>query len=273
MAQRYCTNCGAQLGEEDRFCAKCGRPTHETAKVVTPEADVQVPPPPQDSEWNTTAAPSQEADKPRISIGTFLMGFFLIVGLLWLIVPTGGGSGNSNDGQRENNDPPPAAEKKKPAPAQEEQPAGKENLAAQEQPEPEKVYGIGDRVNVGDVTYTVISARPKTRLRDTYGIDPPKTGNFVVVDFTFTNNGTDPVTMSDVGLYLYDSKNREYETDSDMFGYIPEAKDIFLLDRINPGLSKQAQVIYTVPPDASGFELEVTSGFFASEVERIKLGF
>jgi hypothetical protein len=58
-----------------------------------------------------------------------------------------------------------------------------------------------------------------------------------------------------------------------MFGYIPEEKDIFLLDRINPGLSKGAQVIYTVPPDASGFELEVTSGFFQSEVERIKLGF
>jgi len=28
-----------------------------------------------------------------------------------------------------------------------------------------------------------------------------------------------------------------------------------------------------VPPDAKGFELEVTSGFFASESARISLGF
>jgi uncharacterized Zn finger protein (UPF0148 family) len=43
MAQRYCTNCGAELREDDRFCPNCGRPVHETAAVSTPEADVPVP--------------------------------------------------------------------------------------------------------------------------------------------------------------------------------------------------------------------------------------
>jgi predicted amidophosphoribosyltransferase len=47
MAQRYCTNCGAELREDDRYCPNCGRPVHETAAVSTPEADVPVPPPPQ----------------------------------------------------------------------------------------------------------------------------------------------------------------------------------------------------------------------------------
>jgi hypothetical protein len=42
---------------------------------------------------------------------------------------------------------------------------------------------------------------------------------------------------SDVGLYLYDSEDRQFETDGDMFGYVPEDKDIFLLERINPGMS------------------------------------
>jgi hypothetical protein len=46
VAQRYCTNCGHELREEDRFCPSCGRPVHETAAVSTPEADVPVPPPP-----------------------------------------------------------------------------------------------------------------------------------------------------------------------------------------------------------------------------------
>ncbi len=43
MAQRHCTNCGNGLGQDDLFCAGCGRSTAETAAVSTPEADVDVP--------------------------------------------------------------------------------------------------------------------------------------------------------------------------------------------------------------------------------------
>jgi predicted amidophosphoribosyltransferase len=46
MADRYCSNCGHELAEDDRFCPNCGRPVHETAHVPTPDADVPVPPPP-----------------------------------------------------------------------------------------------------------------------------------------------------------------------------------------------------------------------------------
>lgn len=50
------------------------------------------------------------------------------------------------------------AEKKEPAPEKEgKQPAEKK----------EKVHGVGDKVNVGDVSYTVTSAKPKTHLVDT----------------------------------------------------------------------------------------------------------
>lgn len=44
MADRYCGNCGQELGTGNRFCPGCGRPVHETAVVPTPEADVPVPP-------------------------------------------------------------------------------------------------------------------------------------------------------------------------------------------------------------------------------------
>jgi len=49
VAQRHCTNCGAELPEVARFCAGCGRPAHQTATVATPEADVPVPSPPRRS--------------------------------------------------------------------------------------------------------------------------------------------------------------------------------------------------------------------------------
>jgi|SRR5215204_336789 len=47
MADRYCRNCGNELGTGDRFCQNCGTPVHQAAYVPTPEADVPVPPPPQ----------------------------------------------------------------------------------------------------------------------------------------------------------------------------------------------------------------------------------
>src|ERR687890_2307999 len=62
MAQRHCTNCGAELREDASFCGKCGRPVHETARVSTPEADVPVPPPPVQDENTAAAGIPQDQD-------------------------------------------------------------------------------------------------------------------------------------------------------------------------------------------------------------------
>src|SRR5215203_1909619 len=60
---RYCRSCGQELGPEDQFCGNCGRPVHATAHVPTPEADVSVPPPPQqaDATPQSPQAPEQMA--------------------------------------------------------------------------------------------------------------------------------------------------------------------------------------------------------------------
>jgi len=64
---RYCSNCGQELGDEAvQFCPNCGRPTHATAHVPTPEADVPVPPPPgQQAAGGTTPPPQQATAPPR----------------------------------------------------------------------------------------------------------------------------------------------------------------------------------------------------------------
>src|SRR5215213_2746684 len=47
VTERHCRNCGHELAETDRFCPNCGTPVHEAAHVPTPEADVEVPSPPE----------------------------------------------------------------------------------------------------------------------------------------------------------------------------------------------------------------------------------
>ena len=54
--ERYCSNCGHELGLEDQLCPNCGRPVHLTARVPTPEADIPLPP------LERPADPAKEAD-------------------------------------------------------------------------------------------------------------------------------------------------------------------------------------------------------------------
>lgn len=156
-------------------------------------------------------------------------------------------------------------------PSQARQQEGSGNPVQQEQPDETEAASIGEEVAVGDVSYTVTDAERVTQLEDPYGLDEPLTGNFMIVSFTFTNNGSEAATVSDVGMYLYDEEDNQYEADSDAALYLPEDTSLFLLDRVNPGLSQEVQTLYEIPPDAEGFELEVSSGLLASETARIDL--
>jgi hypothetical protein len=118
VAQRYCTNCGHELREEDRFCPSCGRPVHETAAVSTPEADVPVPLPPSQRIEGEDAL--QAEPPPHRSMANKLllfgcMGLGLITVLLALVVglavvassggggsESAGGGANSQNGARPN---------------------------------------------------------------------------------------------------------------------------------------------------------------------------
>src|SRR5215212_12203587 len=61
VANRYCRTCGHELAETDRFCPNCGTPVHQAAHVPTPEADVDVPLPPQQA--GVTTPPPDEAGR------------------------------------------------------------------------------------------------------------------------------------------------------------------------------------------------------------------
>ena len=97
MAQRYCTNCGAELREDDRFCGNCGRTAHETARVSTPEADVPVPPPPTHEEATLKVGIQQDrGEKPiewwQTPVGKIIGVVVAIVTVLVILASLDGGS-------------------------------------------------------------------------------------------------------------------------------------------------------------------------------------
>ena len=155
-----------------------------------------------------------------------------------------------------------------------ETPDSAEKEPAAEQPAPEEqrpTAQMGETVTVGDVAWQVTNARQATELSSDLGTS--KQGNFVIVDFNFTNNANEPVTLSSESLALFDGEERKFQTDTDAFEYIDPAKNIFV-EQVNPGVARQEEAIFTVAPDASNFEIELgDAALFSDEAARVPLGF
>jgi zinc-ribbon domain/Domain of unknown function (DUF4352) len=192
---RYCGNCGNELSPEDQFCRNCGTPVHRAATVPTPEAHVPVPPPPQ---------PAQAGFGRRHPI---LTGCLAIVGLLFVLAIVaaalgGGGDETAGDGGGEGGQQAQETDQ-----GQQNQPQGQDEAQdqGQDQGQETRPARIGQTVVIGDAAYRVTRAWRETELRDPSGFKEPMQGNFVLVDFTVENRGEEPMSVSDLGLYVYDS--------------------------------------------------------------------
>lgn len=131
---------------------------------------------------------------------------------------------------------------------------------------------VGENLTVGDAEWLVNNAVQTDQLQSQFG-GPAAQGNFIVVDFTFTNNTGEAVTLDPATMTLIDGQDCQSEADTDSFEYIPEGRDLFL-EQVNPGVTQEGQVIFTVAPDAANFQLEVGgAGFFSTDTGRIDLGF
>ncbi len=153
--------------------------------------------------------------------------------------------------------------------------AEKESAAA-EQPAEEQLptAQLGEAIAVGDAGWQVTNARQASELSSQFGeFGESKQGNFVIVDFNFTNNASEPATLDTASLALFDGEGRKSEADPDAYEYIDPSKNIFL-EQVNPGVSQQGEAIFTVAPGANTFELELgDAAFFSDEAARVPLGF
>lgn len=134
----------------------------------------------------------------------------------------------------------------------------------------ENTVGIGEPLTVDETAWIVTNAQQTTQLTDELG--DTETGNFVVVDFEFTNNSSEAVTLDSGMLTLIDNQGCENDVDTDRLFFVPAERNI-LFGQVNPGVTQQGTVIFTVAEGASGFTLELAGGFFATEVGYVDLGF
>jgi hypothetical protein len=219
------------------------QPGDQQRRIETP--NVQVPPPPPRQGLGTGA---------KIAIGgcitLFVLGLLVVGGCFVLIAtvepPTDSGSGSSKEKQESGSS------------------KGREPTVA-----------IREPVTVGDVQWTVTNARTAKQLRqEEFGqFGETKRGDFVIVDFDFTNRSSEPITLSQQSLALIDSSGNKSEPDTDTFGYIPRNRNIFL-EQVNPGVTKQGQVIFTVASGASGFKLQAgDADVWTDENGYVDLGF
>ena len=255
--RRYCSNCGNELRPEDQFCQNCGAPVPQAATVPTPEADVPVPPPP--------PPPGTAAPYPQQAAGTqrswpvrhpFLTGCLGLVGVFFLLVfaivaiGVGSGGGGGGGGEVAQEDKPRAG-----APADDQKKEPEPKPQAEKKPKPKPDYKVGQTAKVGNVEWEVSDAYLTNQLKSNFGTQ--KQGRFVVVDFTFTNNRNEEVTLDpDLHMILKDSKGREFGTDVDAWEFVPTDLNIFL-EPVNPGVSTDGRVIYEVADDANGFTLKL----------------
>jgi hypothetical protein len=95
VADRYCGNCGQELGEEARFCPSCGRAVHEVARVPTPEADVAVPPLPNPQEAESDVGSGGQGGRVSSADSTSnaLIGLGVVVAVVVGAVAGGGRGG------------------------------------------------------------------------------------------------------------------------------------------------------------------------------------
>jgi hypothetical protein len=132
--------------------------------------------------------------------------------------------------------------------------------------------GLGEVVTVGDIEWKVTGVEELgSTLESTYGGEDcvANSGEFVQVTIELTNNGSEMASVTN--LYLYDSNKREFITSSDIYGCVDD--ELYLLDNINPGITKTFIAIYEIPEDSEGLRLKVGDlDLFTEGHEYISLG-
>ena len=247
----YCGNCGSLVQASDRFCGVCGAriPSDAPDAANTREIPTLVTPPPR--------ATLERGRNNRLAlmagIGAVVI-VLLVIGTIIFTSLTGGQSpprGQANPAhqggvkpvppattQRTNSSPPDRTYKK-----------GTTKSNAPASPGPENL-SVGDSAEARGVKATLNGLRllPKTEMDQP--IENPN-NEFLAADMTFENTSDRPVSLSSL-LEITLKDENGYSASQTIHTRQKQLSE----GNIAPGDNTSGEIVYEVPPDATGLRLE-----------------
>ena len=120
---------------------------------------------------------------------------------------------------------------------------------------------IGDEVDVGDSTWTVIDTKDMgATLYSTsaYGTTKTTRGRFIQVHYKVVNNGKKAEVLLD-SPKIVDSKSREFSAIPGEYEYLPVGVKSGVLESLQPSIDQEFYTIIEVPPDAKHLKVMLTA--------------
>ncbi len=233
----HCAQCGSIVAAGSNFCGVCG---------------ARVSPPPQESA-PTQQMPAPSYAPPRVSDGNNSQALPLILGLAAvLLVLTGIGAivGFALVSGGETNAPPTSANE--PVPTEDREPTDGRQTEEVSRSPTEQELGVGDSVETGGVEATLNGVRVLQTTDKDQPIQNPD-NRFLATDLTFENVSDGPVSVS--GLLEFVLKNEEgYSASQTILTQQRELAE----GEIAPGEKASGEVVYEVPPESRGLQLDYT---------------
>lgn len=128
---------------------------------------------------------------------------------------------------------------------------------------------IGDKLQVGDVVFTVNERSRATNVGGEYGVNSK--GEFLILDVSVENLGNEAITV-DSSYFKLLSNGKTFEADSSAGIYANEDADFFY-ESINPDLTMTGKVVFDISTAMHEEELvvQVQTGMFGTETGEIAL--
>ncbi|MBB5172482.1 DUF4352 domain-containing protein [Texcoconibacillus texcoconensis] len=159
-----------------------------------------------------------------------------------------------------------------------EEEAPEEEAPEEEAPEEEdvdEVAGIGDTIELEEMSYTVHGVDKATQVGENEFLTEEAGSGaiFYVIDVEVHNGGSESVTVDSNLFSLVTEDGTTYDPDSMATQYANEGGAAFFLESVNPGLSLEGNLVFEVPEGLQQDELSlnVREGIFSTNEGLIRL--
>lgn len=130
--------------------------------------------------------------------------------------------------------------------------------------QPIPTHESGDTFEVGDgdqtIAYTVTNARTGSSVGGQF-ISEEADGQFIVIDVSMENRGSEPVDISSNQFKLVDGEGNTYEPDTDAMITVDNS---VVFEELSPDVSQDGVVVFDVPSGKSGWKLQIEPAGFGS---------